>query len=81
MIRATYPVLALFHGSVQSLTRPLSPVDRCAVENSAATRRRQSFSRWKALIHPPAGQFSRPIHHRKLQKHIQYPETGSGSVQ
>jgi hypothetical protein len=37
MIRTTYPILALFTGSIQSLTRSLSPVDRFAVEGSPAT--------------------------------------------
>jgi hypothetical protein len=81
MIGATYPVLAPFAGSTQSLTRSLSGLDRVPPESSPATRRRQSFSPRKPLIHLPTGQFSRRARHRKLQKAIQYPETRSGSVQ
>jgi hypothetical protein len=81
MIRATYPVLALFTGSHQSLSKSLSPLDRFAVERSPATRKCPLFSRRKTPLHPLACQFSRRIHQRKLQKHIQYPETRSGSVQ
>jgi len=70
MIGATYPVLAPFAGSTQSLSRSLSPLDRLPPESSPATRRRQSFSRCKPLIHPPTGQFSRRVRHSKLQKTI-----------
>jgi hypothetical protein len=81
MIRATYSVLALFTGSHQSLSRSLPPVDRFAVESSPAIRRYPLFSHRKPPLRPLACQFSRRIHHRKLQKHIQYPKTRSGSVQ
>jgi len=81
MIGATYPVLAPFAGSTQSLSRSLSALDRVPPESSPATRRRQSLSRRKPLIHLPTGQFSRRVRHSKLQKAIQYPETRSGSVQ
>ena len=81
MIGATYPVLAPFAGSTQSLARSLSPLDRVAAESSPATRRRQSCSHWKPLIHLPTGQISRRVQHSQLQKAIQYPETRSGSVQ
>jgi hypothetical protein len=50
VIRATDPVLALFTGSVQSLTRSLSPADRFAVQRSPATRKRPLFSRRKRAL-------------------------------
>jgi hypothetical protein len=81
MIATTYPVLAPFTGSAQSLSRSLSPFDRIPPESSRDTRRRQSFSPWKSLIHLPTGQLSRSILHRKPQKVIQYPATRSRSVQ
>ena len=81
MIRATYPVLALFTGSHQSLSKSLPPLDRFAVERSPATCECPLFSRRKPPLRPLACQLSRPIHHRNLEKHIQYPETRSGSVQ
>jgi hypothetical protein len=81
MTGAIDSVLVPFTGSHQSLSRSLSPVDRIAIDRSPATRCCPLFSRRKPPLHPPACQFSRRIHHRKLQKHIQYPETRSGSVQ
>jgi len=81
MIRATYPVLALFTGSVQSLTRSLSPVDWVPAESSSATRRLRLFSLWKPLPQLPTCQFPRCIRHGEPQKAIQYPETCPGSVQ
>jgi hypothetical protein len=81
MIDASYPVLALFTGSGQSLSRSLPAVDRIDIERPPATRKCRSLSHRKPPLHPPACQFSRRIRHRKLQKHIQYPETRSGSVQ
>src|ERR1700674_1482958 len=81
MIRATYPVLALFTGSVQSLTRSLSPVDWVPAEGSPPIGRRQLFSRGKPLPHLPTCPFSSRIHHPTLQKAIQFPETCPGSVQ
>src|ERR1700680_982139 len=81
MIRATSPVLALFTGSVQSLTRSLSPVDWVPAEGSPPIGRRQLFSRGKPLPHLPTCPFSSRIHHPTLQKAIQYPETCPGSVQ
>jgi hypothetical protein len=81
MIGTTYPVLAPLTGSAQSLSRSLSPVDRIPVESSPATRRGQSFSRKKPLLHPSTCQLSLRIRHGKLQKAIQYPETRPGSVQ
>ncbi len=81
MIRATYPVLALFTGSVQSLTRSLPPVDWVPAEGSPPIGRRQLFSRGKPLPHLPTCPFSSRIRHPTLQKAIQYPETCPGSVQ
>ena len=81
MIGEPYLVLAPFADSVQSLSKALSPLDRVPPETPPATGRRHSFSRWKPLLHLPAGQFSRRIWLGKLQKPIQYPETRSGSVQ
>ena len=77
MIGATYSVLAPFTGSAHSLTTFLSSVDRVTAESSPTTRQRQSFSRWRPLIHLPTCQFSLQIRHRELQKTIQYPETRS----
>jgi hypothetical protein len=66
MIGAMSPVLALFTGSAQGLSRSLSPVDRVAIERSLAIPRRQSFSYWKPRLHPPASPFSRRARLRKL---------------
>ena len=81
MIGATYPVLAPFTGSAQSLSRSLSPVDRVPAESSPATHRRRLFPRSKPLTRPATCQSSRRIRHSNLQKAIQHPETRSGSVQ
>jgi hypothetical protein len=81
MSSVTYPVLAVFTGSAQGPSRPLSSFDRISVESSLAIPRCQSFSCWKPRLHPPTCPFSRRARHRKLQKTIQHPETQSGSVQ
>jgi hypothetical protein len=81
MIGATYPVLAPFADSAQSLGKSLSLLHRVRPKSPLAPRPRPLFSRYKPLLHLPAGQFSRRIRLGKLQKAIQYPETRSGSVQ
>ena len=81
MSAATYPVLAAFTGSAQSLTRFLSSVDRVTAESSSAARRRQSSSLRKPISHLPRCPFSGRLRYRKLQKAIQYPEARSGSIQ
>ena len=81
MIGAAYPVLASFAGSIQSLSRPLSPLDRVPEESSPATSPRQLSSRSNAPTHPPTRSFSPRSRHRNLQKAIQYPGVRSGSVQ
>ena len=81
MIGAACAILAARTVSAQSLSRSLSPVDRVVAKSSPSTRLRQSFSYTTPLLHPPACLFSRCIRHRELQKTIQYPEVGSGSVQ
>ena len=81
MIGATYPVLASFTGSEQSLSRSLSPVDRVPAESSPPPVGASRFHSGKPLLYPSTCQFSRRNRHRKLQKAIQYPATGPGSVQ
>ena len=81
MSATTYPVLATFTDSAQSLTRFLSLLDRVTVESYSATRRRQSPSLRKPISHLPTCPFSGRLQYRKLQNTIQYPEARSGSVQ
>jgi hypothetical protein len=66
--RATYPVLDPFTGSVQNLTRSLSPLDHVPAEGSPAIGRPQSFSRSTPLLHLTTGPSSSRIHPRTLQK-------------
>jgi hypothetical protein len=77
----TFPVLAAFIDSDQSLTRSPSPIVPLAAESSPATPRRQLFSPGNRFSLFQRGSFFRRTRHPKLQKPIQYPETRSGSVQ
>ena len=80
MIGATYPVLASA-GSGWNLTRSLSPVDRVPAESSPASAQRQRFPLGKPATHLPSHHFRCSASRAQRQKPIQYPATGSGSVQ
>jgi hypothetical protein len=80
MIGATYPVLASA-GSDRNLSRSLSPVVPVVAETPSATPRRQRFPLWKPLTHLPSRRFTCSTPRDQPQKTIQYPATGSGSVQ
>jgi len=80
MIRSTYPVLALA-GSDRNLSRSLSSLVPVVAEKPSATPRRQRFPLWKPLTHLPSRRFRCSTPRDQSQKPIQYPATGSGSVQ
>jgi hypothetical protein len=80
MIGATYPILASA-GSDRSLSRALSPVAPVVAENPSPTLRRQRFPLWKLHTHLPSRSFKCSTPRNQPQKTIQYPATGSGSVQ
>jgi hypothetical protein len=80
MIGATYPVLASA-GSDRNLSRSLSPVVPVVAESPAATPRRPHFPLWKRVTHLPSRRFTCFNPRNQPQKTIQYPATGSGSVQ
>ena len=80
MIGATYPVLASA-GSDRSLSRTLSPVVPVVAESPSAPPRRQHFPLWKPHTHLPSHRFTCSTPRNQPQKTIQYPATGSDSVQ
>ena len=80
MIGATYPVLALA-ASDRNLSRSLSPLAPVVVESPSATPQCQHFPLSKPATHLPSHHFRCSTPRDQSQKPIQYPATGSGSVQ
>jgi hypothetical protein len=80
MIGATPPVLASA-GSDRNLSRSLSPFVPVVAESPSATPRRHRVPLWKPLTHLPLRRFTCSTPRHQPQKTIQYPATGSGSVQ
>jgi hypothetical protein len=80
MIGATCPVLDSA-GPDRNLSRSLSPVVPVVAESPSTTPRRQRFPLWKPVAHLPSRCFRCFTPRDQPQKTIQYPATGSGSVQ
>jgi|HubBroStandDraft_6_1064221.scaffolds.fasta_scaffold163871_2 hypothetical protein len=80
MIGATHPVLASA-GSDWNLSRSLSPLVPVVAESPSPFHRHQRFPLWKPGTHLPPRCFGCFTPRDQPQKTIQYPATGSGSVQ
>lgn len=80
MIGRTYSVPASA-GSDRNLSRSLSPLVPMVSQSLSATPRRHSFPFWKPVTYLPARRLTCSPPRDLRQKHIQYPATGSGSVQ
>jgi len=80
MIGTTYPVLDSA-GSDRNLGRSLSPVVPVVAESPSVTPRRQRLPLWKPATHLPSRRFTSSTPRDQPQQTIQYPATGSGSVQ
>jgi hypothetical protein len=80
MIGATYSVLASA-GSDRNLGGALSTIVPVIAEGPSAAPPHHCFPLWMPVTHLPSHRFTYSTPCDLLQKPIQYPATGSGSVQ